>query len=204
MSIWAIVPVKPFRESKSRLSGVLTPDERETLSRTFLIDTLDILRQVREVQRTLVISRDSTVLRVARERQAHTVTESGAPELNEALARATDVAGRLGANAVLVLPSDMPMLEPSDVSALIKLGGAPRCVVIAPDWRKQGTNALFMRPPRLIPYAYGPGSFNRHVALARERDIQIEVCELPGFEIDVDLPQDLELFRARLQNWKGR
>jgi len=203
MSIWAIVPAKPFREAKSRLASALTPSERETLSRTFLIDTLEILKQVHEIQRTLVVSRDPAALRLARERGAFTVAESGAPELNTALARATDVAAHFGAHAVLILPSDLPMLQPVEVRALIALCGERECVAIAPDWRRQGTNALFVRPPRRVPFAFGPGSFDRHMALARDKSVPVEICDLPGFGMDIDLPEDLEMFRAKLHDWRG-
>jgi 2-phospho-L-lactate guanylyltransferase (CobY/MobA/RfbA family) len=57
MPIWAIVPVKPFLRSKSRLAGVLTPEERAGLSREFLGHALGVLRQVPAIRQTLVIRR---------------------------------------------------------------------------------------------------------------------------------------------------
>ena len=62
MTIWAIVPVKPIQRAKSRLAKVLSRDERATLSRQLLKNTLDTLSEVTQVERTLVISRDSEVL----------------------------------------------------------------------------------------------------------------------------------------------
>jgi 2-phospho-L-lactate guanylyltransferase (CobY/MobA/RfbA family) len=107
MSIWAIVPAKSFKRAKTRLAPVLTPTQRQEISRNFLTHTLEVLKQVHEIQRTLVISRDAAVLRLARKHQAYTVTESDHTELNAALTRAADVAAHLGAHAVLVMPSDM-------------------------------------------------------------------------------------------------
>jgi 2-phospho-L-lactate guanylyltransferase len=80
MSIWAIVPVKPFLRSKSRLAGVLSPEARAGLSREFLGHALRVLGQVPEIGRVLVVSRDPAALRLARDLQAHTVTEAGAPD----------------------------------------------------------------------------------------------------------------------------
>lgn len=199
MSIWAIVPVKPFREAKSRLAGVLSPDERAALSREFLVRTLDLLNGVREISRTLVISRDTTALQAARRHNAHTVTESGSPELNPALARATDVCVSLGAGGVLILPSDLPLLAPADLTSLLNAGDDPECLTIAPDRRDDGTNALFMRPPYLIPYAFGPGSFSRHLSIAMERGFCAQVYRAEAFALDVDLPEDLELYQARMK-----
>ncbi len=199
MSIWAIVPAKAFKRAKTRLAPVLSPEERQTISRNFLTHTLEVLKQVLEIQRTLVISRDPAALHLARAHHAYTVTESDRTELNTALTRAADVAAQLGARAVLVMPSDMPLLDPDDVRQLITASDEPECVTIAPDWRNYGTNALFMRPPRIIPYVFGPDSFEQHVALARDRGIHVEVCRLPGIGLDIDLPEDLAMYRKQLQ-----
>ena len=43
MTLWAIVPVKPLRRGKSRLSGALTEDERTVLNQELLEHTLKIL-----------------------------------------------------------------------------------------------------------------------------------------------------------------
>ena len=199
MSIWAIVPVKSFKRAKTRLSPVLSPEQRQDISRNFLTHTLEILKQVPEIQRTLVISRDPAVLRLARKHQAYTVTESDRTELNAALTRATDAAAQLGAHAVLVMPSDMPLLDPDDIRKLIAASSEPECVTIAPDWRNYGTNALFMRQPGIIPYVFGPESFEHHMALARDRGAHVEICRFPGLGLDIDLPEDLAKYRQQLK-----
>ncbi|MBI3241301.1 MAG: 2-phospho-L-lactate guanylyltransferase [Chloroflexi bacterium] len=204
MSIWAIVPVKSFKRAKTRLAPVLSPEERQTISRNFLTHTLEVLNQVPEIQRTLVISRDPAVLRLARKHQAYTVTESERTELNAALTRATDVAAQLGAHAVLVMPSDMPLLDPDDIRKLIAASDEPECVTIAPDWRDYGTNALFMRPPRIIPYVFGPDSFEQHKALARDRGARVEICRFPGLGLDIDVPEDLAKYRKQLKQAERR
>jgi 2-phospho-L-lactate guanylyltransferase len=194
MSTWAVVPVKPFIRSKSRLAGILSPGERETLSREFLNHTLRVLAGVPEVARVLVVSRDPAALAMARDQGVHTVTEAGAPDLNAALARATQVALASGAGAVLVLPTDLPLLAADDVRSLMRSSDAR--VAIAPDRHETGTNALWMRPPGAVPFAFGPGSFQLHLALAAQAGAAAHVCRLPGLSLDVDEPEDLALFRA--------
>ena len=200
MSIWAVVPVKPFKQAKSRLAPVLSSEERESLSRNFLAHTLEMLSQAGQLQRTIVISRDSAVLSAARKQNAHTIAESGGPGLNEALTLATDIAISFGAHAVLVIPSDLPLLTAGDVSELIDVSADAdhMSLAIAPDRREAGTNGLFLRPPRLIPYAFGEDSFSKHVFRARWRHAQVEICRLPGFALDVDTPDDLEAYRSLL------
>jgi 2-phospho-L-lactate guanylyltransferase len=67
--------------------------------------------------------------------------------------------------------------------------------VIAPDRARDGTNALLVRPAGLIGYSYGPGSFNRHVALAHEAQAHVHIVESPRLMLDIDVPADLELYR---------
>ena len=196
MPIWALVPVKPFLRSKSRLAGVLSPDERADLSRGFLSHALDVLAQVPEISQVLVVSRDPAALALARDLHAHTVTEAGAPDLNRALTRATQAALVERAGAVLILPTDLPLLAVADVQTLIAEDGAGPQVALAPDRHGTGTNALFVRPPGLITYAFGPDSFQRHRALAQAAGATVRVCHLAGLALDVDQPEDLAAYQA--------
>ncbi|MCJ7569892.1 MAG: 2-phospho-L-lactate guanylyltransferase [Anaerolineales bacterium] len=198
MTLWAIVPVKPLRRAKSRLSGVLNRDERELLSQRMLIHTLDLLREVKEIERTLVVSRDSKALSIARKHGARTVAEHGTPELNNALVRATVVAQQYGISGVLVIPADLPLLRMEDIEKLINSAIDPPVVVIAPDRRGSGTNALLSSPPGLIESDFGNDSFERHIARAKAAGVRLVVCEIPSIGLDVDLPEDLEYLQESL------
>jgi 2-phospho-L-lactate guanylyltransferase len=72
-----------------------------------------------------------------------------------ALHRATMVAQMYSAQGVLILPSDLPLLSKEDVTRIIDLSLEPPVVVIAPDRRNEGTNALLIRPTGLISYQFG-------------------------------------------------
>lgn len=199
MSIWAIIPVKPLRLAKSRLSEVMTPEERQTFAESLLRHVLGVVRSVPQVGGTLVISRDNRVLSIAREYGANTVQESGNPELNTALTRATQVIGGWRCTAVLVLPADLPLISAEDITAIIDLGREEPSVVIATDRNEDGTNALFMRPPGLIPYAYGPGSYRRHIDIAAQAGVTVQVYHSTRLQLDIDLPEDIERY-SRLTN----
>lgn len=193
MTVWAIVPVKPLRRSKSRLSPVLSDDERAALSQDMLLRTLDVLGGVPKLEHTLVVSRDPKALALAREHGARTVMERGTPELNRALIRATVVAKGYGVSAVLILPADLPLITQEDVEQILSLATDPPVVVVAPDRHGTGTNALLSAPPGLIEYDFGPDSFLRHKERVAASGARLEICQLPSFELDVDDPEDLEL-----------
>ncbi len=195
MTIWAIVPVKPLRRGKSRLSGTLSEDERAQLNQDMLEHTLRTLTESKELEQVLVVSRDPHALTIARNLGARTVLEDGQPHLNTALTRATVVAKVYATRGVLVLPADLPLLSHDDVLALIERASQPPVVVIAPDRHEQGTNALLMSPAGIIEYDFGEGSYRRHCERAKKAGVRLEIVELPSLGLDLDLPEDLELVR---------
>ncbi|HUV26909.1 MAG: 2-phospho-L-lactate guanylyltransferase [Anaerolineales bacterium] len=201
MTLWAIVPVKPLRRGKSRLAQVLTEDERLGLNRQLLIHTVDTLREIPEIEQVLVVSRDQAALSLARAHGARTVQENGAPELNIALTRATIVAKQYATRGVLIIPSDLPMISKEDVSAMLEMVKDPPVVVVAPDRKREGTNALLVCPVGLIDYDYGPHSFERHCLRAQQAGARLEICELPSLALDMDVPEDLELVSDELGSW---
>ncbi len=203
MTFWAIVPVKPLRRGKSRLAGVLTEEERLDLNSQLLIHTVDTLKEISEIEHVLVVSRDQAALSLARAHGARTVQENGAPELNVALTRATIVAKRYATRGVLIIPSDLPLISKEDVYAMLELVKDPPVVIVVPDRKKEGTNALLVCPVGLIEYDYGPNSFERHCQRARQAGARLEICELPSLALDMDLPEDLELVSNEMESWSA-
>ena len=195
MTIWAIVPVKPLRRGKSRLAGALSEDERTELNRTLLQNTLKTLSDIKELEEVLVISRDPSVLTIARNYGARTVREDGQPELNTALKRATVVAQVYATRGVLVLPADLPLISREDILTLIERASNPPVVVIAPDRHEKGTNALLISPSGLIEYDFGINSFQRHCERVKRAGARLEIVNLPSLGLDLDVPEDLELVR---------
>ncbi len=202
MNTWAIVPIKPFNRSKSRLASVLNHQQREALSRKMLERTLTTLKEAEGIAGILVISRDNAALRLARRFDVQTVQESGTPELNDALTRATQVVMTWNARSVLIVASDIPLMTSKDIEAMVKLADERRVVVIASDRRGDGTNALLVRPPSLITYCYGEHSFQNHIAEATEVGAALHVYESPDLALDVDVPADLDLYRSILTERK--
>lgn len=196
MTIWAIVPVKPLLAGKSRLSNVLSGDERARLNRMLLERTLGVLKDTSKIEASLVVSRDPEVLAIAREFGARTVLEHGQTQsdLNLALLRATTVAKAFEVNGILVLPADLPLVSAEDVEALVDNSIEAPLVMIAPDRHNDGTNAMLMQPTGLIKFDYGPGSFNRHCMHALEVGAKLEIVRRINLGLDLDHPDDLDYY----------
>ncbi len=211
MIIWAIVPVKPLRESKSRLSHILSSEERAELTRKILSDTLKVLGKVKDIFRTMVVSRDPAVLKIARKHGALTFSESDKQDLNMALTRATHVAVAQQANSILVLPSDLPFLTPEDVELMInsleldsRNGNGngyhihKRAITICPDHNEEGTNALLLSPPTGFVYRYGEKSYQNHLDEAERLGMKRRRVNSPGIMFDLDTEHDWETYYAMM------
>jgi len=197
MSLWAIVPVKPLRRGKSRLSEILSEDERAQLNHKLFIHTLQVLKQVDAVSDILVVSRDSDVLTEARELDVRTVTENGTPELNSALRRASLFSKNFSTEGVLIVPADLPLLIPDDVSEFLQARNRKPMIVIAPDRRGMGTNMLLTDPADLLTFSFGQESFKKHTALAHSKGADVIVIENERIALDLDVPEDYSILNLK-------
>lgn len=200
MSVWAIVPVKPLNRAKSRLASVLSPEMRYEFARMMLQQVLSTLSATPEVTGTLVISRDTKALSMARDLGAKTIQEGSPSELNPALIRATELVRMWRADALLIIPADLPFVNSYDLSGIIQQGQYGLSVVLATDYERDGTNAMLVRPPGLIHYAYGEGSFARHMEMAENAGASIHIYESELLKLDVDIPEDLEAYNRVVKN----
>lgn len=211
MTTWAIVPVKPLRDGKSRLAHILSADERAQLTTYMLQRTLDILNSMSSIYRTLVISRDPAVLKLARQRNAFTFGEGEKLGLNMALTRAAHIVAAQKAAGVLILPADLPLITTGDIDVMLAgvspLRSSPqvngtngrmmeRAVAICPDRTNDGTNALYISPPLGFTFHYGAQSFQNHLDEAERLGIQGRIVHAPGLKFDLDTEEDWHKFLA--------
>jgi 2-phospho-L-lactate guanylyltransferase len=189
--IAAIIPVGTLEGAKTRLGEMLDAEERHDLVERLLARTVVTAVAVDQLDDVLVISPDREVLRRAAELGARTLRQRSRG-LNRGLAegRADVVAG--GADAILVLPIDLPFVSVEAVTAVVTalVASGPAAVVLATDRHGSGTNALGLRPPDVIDFAFGPGSRRAHRAAAETAGATYAEIEGP-LTVDLDTADDL-------------
>ena len=195
MSLWTIIPVKPLRDGKSRLSGVLSDDERLRLVTDLFKNTLKVLKTCEVIENLLVVSKDEKVLKLASKFGASTLRELPGSDMNSALKSASAYVLSHNSNRILILPSDLPLLLRDDINAFIQAALPSPSITIAPDRRQDGTNALFLSPPGGIDFQFGPGSYQKHIDQSRQKGLGVQVFHSWSLGLDLDLPDDLEAFR---------
>jgi 2-phospho-L-lactate/phosphoenolpyruvate guanylyltransferase len=196
MRTLAILPVKSFPHAKQRLREGLAADLRSELAKTMLYDVLGAL-SASAVDGVIVITSGSEVAAIAREYGAEVVLDHEQGH-NAAALLGVREALRRRADRALLVPGDCPALDPAEVDELLArspgLGrgdSGERSVTIVPDRHGTGTNALLITPPDALEPSFGPGSCERHAALAAAAGIPHDVVEMPSLALDIDTPEDL-------------
>jgi 2-phospho-L-lactate guanylyltransferase len=192
MTIWAIIPVRPLEEGKSRLADILTPSERQRLNESFFRQTIAVTESVVGKARILVVSRSDTLLQAARDSGLATLAEAAPFGLNQALTQAARVVREDGATLALSISCDLPFLIPDDLRALLSAALDTGGLAIASDRRGTGTNALALSPVGAIPYRYGESSFSLHETAAATAGRTLTVVRRAGLSFDIDTPDDFE------------
>lgn len=188
MSTRLIVPHRGLASAKSRLAAVLDRHERMALAKQLLAGVLEASRAA--VDDVVVISPSPELATDVIGAGARLIVQHGMG-LNRGLDEAREAALRDDIELLMVLHGDLPNLSPADVHALLEAAEAPRSVAIAPDRAGTGTNGLALRPPDLIGFRFGVGSFAAHRAEAFAAGVEPAVVERHGLAFDLDTPQDL-------------
>jgi 2-phospho-L-lactate guanylyltransferase len=167
------------RDPKSRLAGVLAPDERRAFARAMRADVVDAVRDAGGEPTLLTTAppegadgADADVPVVVDDRP---LTDA----VNDALA---DEPGE----AVAVVMADLALATPASLSRLFETAGD---VAIAPG-RGGGTNALVVRHPAFRVDYHGT-SYRDHRRIAADAGLSVGVVDSMRLATDIDEPDDI-------------
>ena len=209
--IVALVPVRGLEGAKARLGEALDAEERRALVERLLARTVAAATATEALVEVVVVSADPEVLALASTLGARGIVQEGGG-LNEGLnvGRASAVAA--GADAVLVVPADLPAVTAEELARIVAAarthlaapgaagaspgaagaaGASPRALIaLVTDRAGSGTNVLLVAPPDAIAFHFGVGSRAAHAAAARAAGAVY--LEITGpLDLDLDTPDDL-------------
>ena len=203
MNAIAVLPVKRFGAAKQRMAAGITGGQRRDLAEAMVADVLEAIGHARAIERTIVVTGDPIAQELAATAGAEVVPDpEDAGHVQAALAGIARAEAD-GAERVVLLAGDCPLLDPRELDRL--LTGVPgNYVGVVPDRHGTGTNALLLSPPNAIVPAFGEGSRDRHVEAARQAGVPFGLEELPSIELDLDTPADVIALTRELEKRPGR
>ena len=138
--IAAIIPVGTLAGAKSRLGERLDAEEREDLVEGLLARTVLAATAVDRLDDVLVASPDRDVLRRAADLGARTLRQRSRG-LNAGLDEARDDVVAGGADAILVLPIDLPFVTSEAIAAILAPLADPMAAAPAPAPRPRSSSS---------------------------------------------------------------
>jgi len=187
-----VVLVKDFDAAKQRLSSVLDAESRRALAADLAFGVLAAAGPD-----ALVVASSEALAAELRGLGNEVIVDQNGQ--NGAARAGIDHAAAGGARAVLLLSSDLPLIQPETVERMLAEAEAltPPAVLAAPAVGRGGTNALYLAPPDAIGLHFGDDSLTKFEADARERGVRFALHESPELALDIDEPADLAALQDR-------
>ena len=172
-----VIPYKKAR-AKSRLSPVLSQEEREELVELMLNQVIDSVKEA-GIETIDILSPSMYGLESIRGARIFLDKRDLNGALNSYLGQAEE--------PVLIVMADLPLLSPSHIK---EITSTKKDICIVPG-KGGGTNVLFIRNPSSYRVRYYGSSFLTHCSIAAESGQNVEVYDSFLASTDIDEPEDL-------------
>lgn len=198
----AIVPVKDMSRAKERLTPVLSQADRTKLAFIMLEDVLTALKASKLLAKLFVVTSYGPATELARSLDIEVIEEAKQESESSSIDFSSNVCKNLGAESVLVVPGDVPLIRPEDVDYILEREKPHPSAILVPARDRLGTNAILRRPPDVFPSRFGYDSFTKHIDEAKKRGIEFDVYHVDRIALDIDDAKDLKLFLTQKSDTK--
>ena len=170
----AIIPYKR-KNPKTRLSSIFSEKEREEFAEAMMQDVVAAAKD----------SDCQPVILGTEPFESEDLVQVAMPEkgLSEALNEYLSCA--LG--SVLIIMADIPL---ADATAIKRVIGTQKDLAIVPG-RGGGTNVIFIKDPVKFRVDYYGGSFLKHMKIAADAGLSVEIIDSFRLHTDIDEEEDL-------------
>jgi 2-phospho-L-lactate guanylyltransferase len=193
-STWVVVLIKDFGSAKLRLQPALGARSRRALARR---NARLAVRAAAAGDHALVVAGSEGVAGLAQVWGAEALLEPRQEGQNVAAARGIKRAIDGGAEAVLLLSSDLPLVTVDAVRGVLESADAVKgpLAMAVPAIGRGGTNALYLRPPDAMELHFGDDSLTKFREDAESRGLRFLIHRSHALALDLDEPADLERMR---------
>ena len=185
----AIVPVKTFSKAKTRLN--LSCEKTEDICKTMLNEVLHTISQSKLIEKIVIVSKDESAFKIGKRFGTIEIHDKKELGVNNAVSLADRYFLDEDFDATIVFPQDIPLIQPEDIQALFDFHIVPRCALVVPSRKFDGTNALFRTPVNLMETHYDEDSYKIHLTTAQNKTASTALVLIRRIMLDIDEPEDL-------------
>jgi len=191
LKIAAIIPVKTFLNSKTRLQ--LPVDKVEALCKIMLEEILQILSVSSKIEKIILITKEQKAIEIGKKFNTITIIDEKEESVNQAISLADKYLLENNFNASIVFPQDIPYIKTEDVDFILKHQMHPNFAIIVPSRKFDGTNALVRMPIDLMKTHYDNDSYRNHMITAKEHTRNVAMVFVKRIMLDIDDQEDLKI-----------
>src|SRR3974377_43375 len=140
-----LIPVKNLSNAKQRLAALPDQPTRTAFAQAMLLDVLDAIRAWPNRPPVALVTSDDFASDCARRFGFEVIRDHANRGETEAIDMASEICAESGASNSLVLPADIPLVQPAELEKILR--GAPsEGSVLVPSADGRGTNAAWRSP----------------------------------------------------------
>ncbi len=117
MKIAAVIPMKKLHLAKSRLSNILTPQQRKNLAMYLLDSTIKELKESKFISEIIIVSSDKAVKKYSCLKNLKFIKDSD-EGVNNAVILADHYCINNDINANIVIPQDLPFISAKEIDEI--------------------------------------------------------------------------------------
>ena len=188
MKIAALVPVKQFELSKTRLQ--LTKNQKIVLTELMLKFTIINLKKCKSISAIVTISEDERVEKISKIYETKFIfsKEKG---VNFAIDAGDNYCKEKMVKSNIIVPIDLILLNPFEIELLLFVARKhQRCSIIVPSMRIDGTNILLRQPFNMFETSYDNNSYFNHIQSSKKANAQTIIIKSVNLSEDLDTMDD--------------
>jgi len=207
-NLLVVIPIKELSNVKSRLSKVLSLEDRITLTNFLICELIAKLLKIKNKSKSIkidiaIVTRNSIIESFVKKNKIKINDDTGTKSLSGAINLASKWALKMKFNSLCILLGDLANPSIKDINNFLNNPFITNEIRLCPS-NDFGTNALLISPPNAIKFSYGRKSFFKHYINAIKSKLKISILKFESLRNDIDNPNNLNefIFEGKLKNFR--
>ncbi|MFL2764165.1 MAG: 2-phospho-L-lactate guanylyltransferase [Dehalococcoidia bacterium] len=187
-----IIPIKSLALAKSRLSNVMTKNQRFNITVNMFLEVIKASKKSLSNE-VWVIGKDKIFKDICNYFNATWIQDEGYG-LNNILNDKFSDAFKKQLTPIYIA-SDLPFIEFNDINMAIDLSNYGKDFVFSPAYNDKGTNLIIAPVLSDFLIKLGDNSLEKHTGQVIESNLNFSFCKQEGLGFDLDTVEDLNYFQ---------